>query len=765
MSEWAIGGNLIRRIKEGRDIQLIFADAKDRLFHEGPVDPTVLEVLAYIDLYHHEAFEKDVNDILEFMGLFFKDPQPNSMQALIFDVYSKAIQDSFEMKLTPIQADMIAGYKKNDFYSFSAPTSTGKSFVFRSLIASSEKDVVVVVPSRALINEYKQQVSRLVNCKRVNVLTHVDRINTDFAERSIFILTPERARDLFKNKDWLNIEFFLFDEAQLSDERSTRGLYFDGIVRRVCRTFEGAKIIFAHPFVANPEAQLIKNHLHNCSGACNFNQRNVGQLFYSFDAKSKKYYHFGIDKDVMGRNREESSIDPMGDIISKGGSAFIYSSKAAILDGVIFFEFNKYIKMCPELKNPEALKIIEEIGSYIGASNSSDQVFVSRMVEMMRRGIVVHHGSVPLAVRAKLEQFVQSGFCRICFATSTLEQGINMPFDLVFLWRLESSKPLSVKNLIGRAGRSTMECKYDYGVVVIRDASKAAFRRAIQTSERLSELSQLDIEDDSLDEKYQEYKKAINNNTLSDNYNLTKEDLALLKSKDAENLLRELLSTPGFPYNCSFEKLFEGFSELYSIYLGRALSEGEQNVFKTAIRILSWRWQGMTFNEICRFRFSRLARLKERRNLIAEGRYAAAEGLEARFEKGHSDIPNASLSNFPLFPRGTLARCVDYDTIVFDTYDYMDRLIGFKLADLFYAAFDAYGIEHNDNDARNLALLFKFGTSDPKEILMIRYGFDTEEIKELYPCIDSISEERIEFNKKVVSLKPGLREKIEPFLP
>ena len=77
--------------------------------------------------------------------------------------------------------------------------------------------------------------------KTHNVLTFVDRINTKFAKRNIFILTPERSRELFKNKSWLNIDLILFDEAQLSDEKSVRGLYFDSIVRRALKSFPDAK--------------------------------------------------------------------------------------------------------------------------------------------------------------------------------------------------------------------------------------------------------------------------------------------------------------------------------------------------------------------------------------------------------------------------------------------------------------------------------------------------------------------------------------------
>ena len=133
--------------------------------------------------------------------------------------------------------------------------------MFRHLISECSNDVVVIVPSRALINEYYDRLNRLVDRKSVNVLTFVDRINTKHVHRNIFILTPERAKELFKNKDWLKIDLILFDEAQLSDEHSVRGLYFDSIVRRALKYFPNSKFVFAHPFIENPEAQLQKNDI------------------------------------------------------------------------------------------------------------------------------------------------------------------------------------------------------------------------------------------------------------------------------------------------------------------------------------------------------------------------------------------------------------------------------------------------------------------------------------------------------------------------
>ena len=179
--------------------------------------------------------------------------------------------------------------------------------------------------------------------KTHNVLTFVDRINTKFAKRNIFILTPERSRELFKNKSWLNIDLILFDEAQLSYEKSVRGLYFDSIVRRALKSFPDAKYVFAHPFISNPEAQLERNGIIDTqSAAINYEQKNVGQIFYVHNPATGDFYHLGTSKEILGKQKLKAEFDPIERAISSGGSVLIYVSKSHIYNKSIYSDFDKY---------------------------------------------------------------------------------------------------------------------------------------------------------------------------------------------------------------------------------------------------------------------------------------------------------------------------------------------------------------------------------------------------------------------------------------
>lgn len=102
--------------------------------------------------------------------------------------------------------------------------------------------------------------------------------------------------------------------------------------------------------------------------------------------------------------------------------------------------------------------------------------------------------------------------------------------------------------------------------------------------------------------------------------------------------------------------------------------------------------------------------------------------------------------------------------IVYDTYDFLDKLIGFKLSDLFYAIFHQYYLAYQDNRAERLAKYIKYGTEDSTEIWMLRYGFSFEEIEWLKPCVESIDQTEIRFNGEIESLDDFQRSSIAQYL-
>lgn len=85
----------------------------------------------------------------------------------------------------------------------------------------------------------------------------------------------------------------------------------------------------------------------------------------------------------------------------------------------------------------------------------------SREYRLLCKGIVVHHGKMPGLLARLLIEVVEQKIIQIVVATSTLSEGINLPFETIIIPKLfrgdgqgQTPMPLSeFANLVGRAGR------------------------------------------------------------------------------------------------------------------------------------------------------------------------------------------------------------------------------------------------------------------------------------------------------------------------
>lgn len=87
----------------------------------------------------------------------------------------------------------------------------------------------------------------------------------------------------------------------------------------------------------------------------------------------------------------------------------------------------------------------------------------SREYQLLQRGIVIHHGNMPGLLARLLVEAISAKIVTLVMATSTLSEGVNLPFETVLIPKLERFddslghlRPLESKefsNLVGRAGR------------------------------------------------------------------------------------------------------------------------------------------------------------------------------------------------------------------------------------------------------------------------------------------------------------------------
>lgn len=741
-------------------------------FHiEGPINSDHLETLAYIKKFAPNEFQYFEKKLMFLMGLFYKTTEPQTFFDQIYWDYANAIFEQTGRYFTPVQADAFNSIQKFDNFSFSAPTSAGKSYLFQELIKDIKGDIIIVVPSRALLSEYLIKIQDLVP-NEILVLPFIDFVNIRKTIRRIFIVTPERGDELFKYQEKINLQLVLFDEAQLSEE-GIRGMKFDSLVRRVDKKFPNVKKVFTHPFVINPEAQLQKHNLQNGDSEA-YDQKAVGKIFIEYRNNTFKYFSPYNDQ---SRGKLEYSGDIISDSISNGKTALIYIAKSKIYDETFLQTYSKYIALCKEVTDPRALEHIDELKNYFG----EDQEKKSLMLFLMRVGIVIHHGSIPLKARTIIERFVNENHAQICFSTSTLIQGINMPFDLVWINNFrftgtEDQKKLSLKNLIGRAGRTSKLCNnYDYGYVIINSANKNRFIERLKSDSYLETESILDSTAENVDEDFIDIINAIKNDSFDNNLNLTTEQVSRLNStnldQDIEFILSSFIDSNGVPlsgrayHDLSIDIRREIRRRLANIFISHLrrteLTRGEISVLDTAIPILLWHIQGKSFSEIVSLRYSYLSERDFRRGLSRDLKNRKISRKEYRSQLVNKQIKFSCIAEtlpnsrfpvpIPLFGYKSVTE-IDFDLLIYDTYDYIDKVLSLSLKDPLSAAFELYHNRTSDSKALSLANYIRYGTNDIVEIWLLRYGFSFEEIEWVKPYILEIDENEIKFNNNISEL-------------
>lgn len=756
---------MLNKIIEGNELEAIISDALFDIHKKGPNDSSTLETLAYIKKFHPETLKKYEPRLISLMGLFYKTGSPNSFIEILYSTYAEAIQKEYGRRYTPLQASAYKAIDEHDYFSFSAPTSSGKSYLLRDIIQGYKDDIVIIVPSRALISEYYYEVTNLVNNK-VLVLQFIEDIYKSRTERRIYVVTPERASELFKYNETFNIGLILMDEAQISEE-PMRGVRFDAFVRRSNNIFPNAKKVFAHPFIKNPNAQLVKHSFFENAYYKEYNLHSVGKIFLSHQDGYFKY--FSPYKESKNVKCEEDVVEKT---LTSGGTALIFISKASIYNGRFTGKFQKYIDICPEIEDQNALDIINSLRSYIGASKKGSEK-QSKLIEMMERGIVVHHGSIPLKARLLIEKFVKNNHAHICFATSTLNQGINMPFDVVWVDNFTNMDALTLKNLIGRSGRASQKKdRFDYGYTIINSRNIKTFKERIAEHVSISEQSRLDSEASHENDDLGDIIDAVKENTFNDEFHLPQSQINRLTDNNLkkdivfilDNLVREevLISSDEY-YELSDtmrKKIKTSLRNIYTRHLKRGeLTTAEAGVLSASIPILLWKIKGKSFSEIVSLRHSFLSKRDDRRAIerdVRTQRISREEGdrrlsnLKIRMSPIAFSLPQKNHKAAPLYPAGTPVEEIDYDKIVYDTYDFLDKVISLSLSDPICAAFEIYFSETGDHRAKTFQNFVRYGTNNNTEIWLMKYGIDPEDFSWIKPHLEEINEDTIEFKDSVL---------------
>lgn len=370
--------------------------------------------------------------------------------------------------LTDTQFQIAERMRDEDFFSFSGPTSLGKSFILKDaiydIVRRSSLDqhcVVVLVPTKALIGQTAADLRGLLrDVPEVNVATFpsLPLFLRKTYPRTIFVLTPERLLRYLSNPV-RDIDYLIVDEAQkvIAKKDARSSIYYHAIVETIRRF--ATKLVFASPSIENP--QLFLELFGKASnGALAVRERTVAQQRYFIDLIDRKQYYLsgagGGDELLQAPPTARTVIDLITSLSSLRKSIVYINSSAKSAEFAL-----ELAKVLPKVSDPRIDAVIKFVKEHIHKDYF--------LADTLAHGVAFHHGKMPQEVREQVEECFSDpdSPLRFVVCTSTLLEGVNLPAKNIFVLN-DTHGPagfgkIDFENLAGRAGRLT----YDFSGNVI----------------------------------------------------------------------------------------------------------------------------------------------------------------------------------------------------------------------------------------------------------------------------------------------------------
>lgn len=393
--------------------------------------------------------------------------------AIKLEIIARQIENSVHLKernslLTDFQKTFFTVLTKEHFYSVSAPTSAGKSFIFtlsiiQRFFQNQCEKIVLIVPTRALIRELSEKILKslkeydLMNC--VNVRT-VPIIEEDNASKGIvYVLTQERLNTLL-NEESLHLDTIFIDEAQ--EIQSNRGVVLQNTLELLLHRFSNINLFFASPLIENPSyfSELLELNCEENSFIEEVSPVGQNIIFLSSIKKKKTQAKVNllnndqnIDLGILDFNfRQNGQIIDLALSITKNDElTLIYCNGAVEAEEKALKMATKISK---EVDDDDIRNLIQFILEDVHESYS--------LIECLKKGVAYHYSHIPTNVRTEIEKLASGGKLQYVFCTSTLLQGVNLPTKNIILYNPSKGRGKPMKrsdflNLIGRAGRLQKE--------------------------------------------------------------------------------------------------------------------------------------------------------------------------------------------------------------------------------------------------------------------------------------------------------------------
>ncbi|WP_312096196.1 DEAD/DEAH box helicase [Niallia sp.] len=392
-------------------------------------------------------------------------PLDREMEREIKKVFHKI--DNFEgMFLTDHQFRLYKKLQNSNSFSFSGPTSMGKSFMMKITIADLMKkdnkpNIAIIVPTRALIHQFAAEIkSELYGLIEEHGFTIITSGNLEGIEigdsKLIMILTPERLLAYLSDDSYPVIDTLFIDEAhKLAQGQDKRSVTLYTAIERAIYVNRDIQILFASPNVTNPEV-FLQLFNRNTEQIFYSNESPVAQQLFYIDIFEGKVVHYTDYESKTYRPEILDEKDGLSIInsLSKDKSNLIYcNSIRHTVEKAIQFSERFGVKVTSQKENEKITEAIETIKKTVHPDYF--------LIDCLKRGVGYHFGNLPQVIRHNIEALFKEGVIKYLFCTSTLLEGVNLPAKNVFILQNKNGKRKFEKvdfwNLAGRAGRLKYE--------------------------------------------------------------------------------------------------------------------------------------------------------------------------------------------------------------------------------------------------------------------------------------------------------------------
>lgn len=376
------------------------------------------------------------------------------------------------------------------YFSYSAPTSLGKSYIMRTFIREQiakgrQCNFAIIVPTKALINETTEKLTEVLGPelkeKNYRIVTSAGAMALEKEHNFIFAMTPERLLYLLILMKDIPIEYLFIDEAHKISKKDGRSAFYYKVVDMLSQRSTPPHIIFASPNIPNPEVylQLIPDvaNRENYKIATKFSPVNQEKFLIDFKCFELHYYNEATQKltKYCSFPEDKGLLDFVHEL-GESARSIVYSNSK---DNVVEYAL-QYATQLQPLHDSDLDVLAQDIRQDVHGDYY--------LADIVEKGVAYHMGYLPSTIRARIESLYKDGKIHTLFCTSTLLEGVNLPADNLFITSHKNGgdmSPVDFRNLMGRVGRIEFNLYGNVFLVCIkRKTKKERFLHLLQEKNR-----------------------------------------------------------------------------------------------------------------------------------------------------------------------------------------------------------------------------------------------------------------------------------------